>query len=46
VNEAFPEIFWRYLRGRYLEIDDGGSEGGLGELRRVIDGVTVEHNEL
>jgi hypothetical protein len=35
-----------YFSGRYLEIDDGGSERRLGELRRVIDGVAVQYDEL
>lgn len=35
-----------YFRRRYLEIDNGRCERSLGQLRRVVDSVAVEHDEL
>lgn len=46
-------IFWgtpgtqfAYLWRGHLDEDDDGSQGGLGELGRVVDGVGVQHHQL
>lgn len=34
------------LGGGDLDVDDDGSEGGLAQLRRVVDGVCVQNHQL
>lgn len=35
-----------HLWGGDLDVDDDGSEGGLSQLRRVVDGVSVQNHQL
>lgn len=35
-----------YLRRSYFDIHNDGSQGGLGQLRRVVDGVCVQSDQL
>lgn len=35
-----------HLWGGDLDVDDDGSEGGLAQLRRVIDGVSIQNHQL
>lgn len=45
MTEEFLKLFV-YLGRRYLEVDDGGREGGFSQLRRMVDGVAVQDHEL
>lgn len=35
-----------HLGGGHLDVDDDGCQGGLGQLGRVVDGVSVQHHQL
>lgn len=35
-----------YLWRGHFDVDDDGSQGGLEELGRVVDGVGVQHHQL
>lgn len=40
------EVGMTHLGGGDLDVDDDGSEGGLAQLRRVVDGVSVQNHQL
>lgn len=43
---TLDEVGMTHLGGGDLDVDDDGSEGGLAQLRRVVDGVSVQNHQL